>query len=67
MHVINMQLVIDAFGVHQNDYVDDHKGQVTKALTEELLYKHDNKPPPKLMQTNGTIRNVNCQLMLNIM
>ncbi len=33
MYVISKQFIVDAFGVCQSGYVEDLKGQVTKALT----------------------------------
>jgi len=45
VYVISKQLMVYVFGVYQSGYVEDPKGHVTKALAEELLYKHDIKPP----------------------
>jgi hypothetical protein len=45
VYVISKQLIANAFGVHQNGYFEDPKGQVTKTFAEELLFKHDIKSP----------------------
>ncbi len=45
MYVINKQLIANAFGVYQNRYFEDPKEQVTKTFAQELLFKHDIKPP----------------------
>ncbi len=45
VYVINKQLIVDAFGVYQSGYIEDPKGHVTKTFAEELLFKHDIKPP----------------------
>lgn len=63
MYVINKQLIANAFGVYQSGYVEDPKGQVTKAIVEELLYKHDIKSP----YTNVDQWNVKkCKLLINV-
>jgi hypothetical protein len=45
VYVNNKHLIVDAFGVCKNGYVEDPNGHVTKILVEELLFKHDIKPP----------------------
>jgi hypothetical protein len=45
IYVINKQIIIDAFKFCHSEYVEDPMGQVTKMLVEELLFRHDMKPP----------------------
>jgi hypothetical protein len=63
MYVISKYLIAYAFGVCQNGYIEDSKGQVIKTLTKELLFKHDIKPP----YTNAKQWNVNkCKLPISV-
>jgi hypothetical protein len=45
VYVNSKHLIAHAFGVYKNGYVEDPNGHVTKTLVEELLFKHDIKPP----------------------
>ncbi len=45
VYVISNQLIANASDVYQSGYVEDPKKQMTKTLAEELLFKHDTKPP----------------------
>jgi hypothetical protein len=56
-------LIVHAFGVYQNGYIEDFNGQVTKTLTKKLLFKHDIKFP----YTNADQLNVNkCKLPISV-
>ncbi len=45
MYVSSKHLIANAFGVYKSGYVENPNGHVTKTLVEELLFKHDIKPP----------------------
>jgi hypothetical protein len=45
VYVNSKHLMVDAFGVYKNGYVEDPNGHVAKILVEELLFKNDIKPP----------------------
>ncbi len=45
MYVISKQIIVDAFGISQNGYVEDPNGQVIKLLVKEFIFSHDIKPP----------------------
>jgi len=63
MHVSSKHLIAYAFGVYKSGYVEDPNGHVTKTLVEELLFKHDIKPP----YTNANQWNFKkCKLPINI-
>jgi len=45
VYVSSKHLIANAFGVYKSGYVENPNGHVTKTLVEELLFKHDIKPP----------------------
>jgi hypothetical protein len=59
-------LIAYAFGVCQNGYIEDSKGQVAKTLIKELLFKHDIRSPYTNEDQWMSI-SVNYQLVLDIL
>jgi len=45
VYVSSKHMIVNAFGVCNSGYVENPHGHVTKTLVEELLFKHDIKPP----------------------